>query len=231
LGSVFWTSKKWNSRCARMGWKNRSIDERETYTTSLDTNGEDNKQEIRFVALSTWKAWWYCFVAYQALLLPSRPFAMAPSTFLSTATKRYQSAALLHPAIAAFVHPCTSMPPRFPAGSCASRPSRGSADTSLRDGRRRPSMACPCGLVPAEPAMLGRAKGISVVTMRRVWWEVTWKSNARNCSDCPRFASNQGGSADDSMDEGGRATQDAKAEFTSVNEHFQRRVGANKGVS
>ncbi len=142
LGSVFWTSKKWNSRCARIGWKNCSVDERETHTTSLDMNTKDNKREIRFVGLSTRKAWWYCFVAYQALLLPSRPFAMAPSTFLSTATKRYQK-----------------MPPRFPAVSCASRPSRGSADTSLRDGRRRPSMACPFGLIPAEPAMLGRAKG------------------------------------------------------------------------
>ncbi len=98
-----------------------------------------------------------------------------PSTFLSTATKRYQSAALLHPAIAAFVHPCTSMPPRFPAVSCASRPSRGAADTSLRDGRRRPSMACPFGLIPAGPAMLGRAKGVSVVARRQVWWEVAWK--------------------------------------------------------
>ncbi len=142
MGSVFWTSKKWNSRCARIGWKNRSVDERETDTTSLDMNGEDNKRGIRFVGLSTWKAWWHCFVANQALLLPPPPFATAPSTFLSTATKRYQK-----------------MPPRFPADSCASRPSRGSADTSLRDGRRRPSMACPCGLIPTEPAMLGRAKG------------------------------------------------------------------------
>ncbi len=102
LGSVFWTSKKWNSRCARIGWKNRSINERETDTTLLDINSEDNKWKIRFVGLRTWKAWWHCFVAYQALLLPPRLFATAPSTFLSTATKRYQSAALLHPAIAAF---------------------------------------------------------------------------------------------------------------------------------
>jgi len=34
-----------------------------------------------------------------------------------------------------------------------------------------------------------------------------------NGSDYPRFASNQGG----------------RAQFTSVNEYFQRRVGANKG--
>ncbi len=142
LGSVFWTSKKWNSRCARRCWKNRSIDERETHTTSLDMNAEDNKRKIRFVGLNTWKARWHCFVANQALLLPPRLSATAPSTFLSTATKRYQK-----------------MPPRFPAVSCASRPSRGSADTSLRDGRRRPSMACPFGLIPAAPAMLGRAKG------------------------------------------------------------------------
>ncbi len=142
LGSVFWTSKKWNSRCARMDRKNRSIEERETHTTSLDMNAEDNKRKIRFVGLNTWKARWHCFVANQALLLPPRLSATAPSTFLSTATKRYQK-----------------MPPQFPAVSCASRPSRGSADTSLRDGRRRPSMACPFGLIPAEPAMLGRAKG------------------------------------------------------------------------
>jgi len=142
LGSVFWTSKKWNSRCARIGWKNRSADERETYTTSLDTNGEATERDIRFVGLSTWREWWYCFVANQAVVFPSHPSATAPSTFLSTATKRYQK-----------------MPPRFPAVSCASRPSRGSADTSLRDGRRRPSMACPFGLIPTGPAMLGRAKG------------------------------------------------------------------------
>ncbi len=158
LGSVFWTSKKWNSRCARIGWKNRGVEERETHTTLLDMNGEANNRDIRFVGLSTWKKWWYCFVANQAMLLPFQPSTMAPSTFLSTATKRYQK-----------------MPPRFPAvdsreggaratqdakaASCASRPSRGSADTSLRDGRRRPSMACPCGLIPTGPAMLGRAKG------------------------------------------------------------------------
>jgi len=141
LGSVFWTSKKWNSRCARIRWKNRSVEERETHTTSLDMNGEDNKRKIWLVGLNTWKARWHCFVANQALLLPPWLSATAPSTFLSTATKRYQSAALLHPAIAAFVHPCTSMPPRFPAvdsrdggaratqdakaASCASRAGKG----------------------------------------------------------------------------------------------------------
>ncbi len=46
LGSVFWTSKKWNSRCARIGWKNRSVDERETRTTT--TRYERRRQKDQF---------------------------------------------------------------------------------------------------------------------------------------------------------------------------------------
>ncbi len=103
LGSVFWTSKKWNSRCARRRWKNRSIDERETRTTAIRYVPRGQQVGYRiFRPIATWKSWWYCFVANQAVMLLFQPSATAPSTFLSTATKRHQSAALLHPAIAAF---------------------------------------------------------------------------------------------------------------------------------